>query len=256
MSVMKYCELFVLLLLLLPGCSSQEPRIEKVILVSANAEWKVVKDVFPHEAILRSPWGEYFVKDIAVGNRTEPVIFFHGGWGKVAAAGSTQYCIDRWTPAYLINIGTCGGFEGEIKKLEIVLVDKTIIYDIEEAMGDSQEAISDYSTVLDLSWLGDRLPKDVTKTVMVSADRDIVPAEISGLIARYHAVAGDWETGAIAYTCMKNKQRVLILRGVSDLVSPQKGGEAYQNNSIFILGTDKVMKKLLEDLPMWLEKCR
>jgi len=123
-------------------------------------------------------------------------------------------------------------------------------------MGDSQEAISDYSTVLDLSWLGDRLPKDVTKTVMVSADRDIVPAEISGLITRYHAVAGDWETGAIAYTCMKNKQRVLILRGVSDLVGLQNGGEAYQNNSIFILGTDKVMKQLLEDLPTWLEKCR
>jgi len=114
-------------LLLGYGCSSRETRIDKVVLVSANAEWKVVKDIFPHEAILRSPWGEYFVKDIAVGDATEPVIFFHGGWGKVAAAGSTQYCIDRWTPTYLINIGTCGGFEGEIKKLEIVLVDKTVI---------------------------------------------------------------------------------------------------------------------------------
>ena len=124
---MKYTLLFVSCLLLGYGCSSRETRIDKVVLVSANAEWKVVKDIFPHEAILRSPWGEYFVKDIAVGDATEPVIFFHGGWGKVAAAGSTQYCIDRWTPTYLINIGTCGGFEGEIKKLEIVLVDKTVI---------------------------------------------------------------------------------------------------------------------------------
>ncbi len=233
-----------------------EARIDKVILISANAEWKVVKDVLPYETIRRSPWGEYFVKDMRIGDTTEPVIFFHGGWGKVAAAGSTQYCIDHWNPKYIVNIGTCGGFEGKIKKLEIVLVDKTIIYDIEEAMGDSQEAISDYSTVLDLSWLGDRFPKDVTKTVLISADKDIVPNEIPKLITRYHAVAGDWETGSIAYTCMKNKQRVLILRGVSDLVSPQKGGEAYQNNSIFLLGTDKVMKKLLEDLPIWLEKCR
>ena len=253
---MKHNLPLILVLLLLIGCSPEESRIEKVILISANAEWKVVKDVFPYETIRRSPWGEYFVKELRVGNTKEPVIFFHGGWGKVAAAGSTQYCIDHWNPKYLINIGTCGGFEGEIKKLEIVLVDKTIIYDIEEAMGDSQEAISDYSTVLDLSWLGDRFPKSVTKTLLVSADRDIVPAEIPKLIARYHAVAGDWETGAIAYTCAKNNQRVLILRGVSDLVSPQKGGEAYQNNSIFILGTDKVMKKLLEDLPVWLEKCR
>jgi adenosylhomocysteine nucleosidase len=243
-------------LLLCFGCSHPEGRVEKVVLISANVEWKVVKDVFPYQAIRRSPWGEYFIKDIGVGNKKEPVLFFHGGWGKVAAAGSTQYCIDHWNPKYIINIGTCGGFEGEIKKLEIVLVDKTIIYDIEEAMGDSQEAISDYSTVLDLSWLGDRFPKEVTKTLLVSADRDIVPAEIPKLITQYHAVAGDWETGAIAYTCMKNKQRVLILRGVSDLVSPQRGGEAYQNDSIFILGTDNVMKKLLEDLPFWPEKCR
>src|SRR5882762_8890578 len=253
---MRYSLMYVLCLLLWVGCGHPESSINKVILISANAEWKVVKEVFPHESIQHSPWGEYFVKELRVGKGYEPVIFFHGGWGKVAAAGSTQYCIDHWNPKYLINIGTCGGFEGEIKKLEIVLVDKTVIYDIEEAMGDSQEAISDYSTVLDLSWLGDRLPKDVTKTVMVSADRDIVPAEISGLITRYHAVAGDWETGAIAYTCMKNKQRVLILRGVSDLVGLQNGGEAYQNNSIFVLGTDKVMKQLLEDLPTWLEKCR
>jgi len=254
--MMRYSLMYVLCWLFWFGCSHPESRIDKVILISANAEWKVVKDVFPHESIQHSPWGEYFIKELRVGNWNEPVIFFHGGWGKVAAAGSTQYCIDAWHPKYVINIGTCGGFEGEIKKLETVLVDKTIIYDIEEAMGDSQEAINDYSTVLDLSWLGDHFPKAVTKTLLVSADRDIVPAEIPKLIARYHAVAGDWETGAIAYTCVKNNQRVLILRGVSDLVSPIKGGEAYQNNSIFVLGTDKVMKKLLADLPVWLEKCR
>ena len=237
------------------GCGTPENDIDKVILISANAEWKVVKEVFPGEVLQLSPWGEYFIKSLEVGNSTEEVIFFHGGWGKVAAAGSTQYCIDHWHPRYLINLGTCGGFEGDINKLDVVLVDKTIIYDIEEAMGDSQEAISDYSTVLDLSWLGE-LPKTVIKTVLVSADKDIIASEIPKLKSRYHAVAGDWETGAIAYTCVRNNQRVLILRGVSDLIHPDKGGEAYQNISVFLLGTEKVMKKLLADLPNWLERCK
>src|SRR5258705_13601563 len=111
---MKYSLLFVVCSMVWSGCSHPESRIEKVILISANAEWKVVKDVFPYEVFSRSPWGEYFVKDMRIGNRNESVIFFHGGWGKVAAAGSTQYCIDHWNPKYLINIGTCGGFEGEI----------------------------------------------------------------------------------------------------------------------------------------------
>ena len=122
-------------------------------------------------------------------------------------------------------------------------------------MGDSREAILDYSTTLDLSWLGNDLPTPVTRSLLVTADRDIVPAEIEGLKNAYGAVAADWESGAIAYTCAKNRQRLLILRGVSDLVSPEKGGEAYQNKIVFIRGTETVMTKLLEDLPLWLAKC-
>lgn len=237
------------------GCKPDEDKIQKVILISANAEWTVVLNVFPNETIFNSHWGEYFFKKLRIGDQDETVIFFHGGWGKVAAAGSTQYCIDQWNPKYIVNIGTCGGFDGEIKKFDVILADKTVIYDIAEAMGDSQEAISDYSTAIDLSWLGTDFPTPVKKSIMVSADRDLVPAEIPKLESTYHAVAGDWETGAIAYTCQRNKQRVLILRGVSDLVGFENGGEAYQDKSAFILGTDVVMKKLIKDLPLWLAKC-
>ena len=224
---MKNILLLLVFFILHTGCGlPQDRKIEKVILISANAEWSVVKNVFP-ETVLDSPWGEYFFKELKVGSAPETVIFFHGGWGKVAAAGSTQYCIDQWAPRYIINLGTCGGFEGDIKKFDIILVDKTVIYDIAEAMGDSKQAINDYATVVDLSWLGNDFPTRVVKTLLVTADKDIVPAEIPKLRADYKAIAGDWESGAIAYTCARNKQRVLILRGVSDLVSLQRGGEAY-----------------------------
>jgi adenosylhomocysteine nucleosidase len=240
----------------LMGCKTpEESKIEKIILISANAEWRAVQTVYPGETIFNSLWGEYFFKELPIGEGKEKVIFFHGGWGKVAAAGSTQYCIDQWNPRYIINLGTCGGFEGAIKKLDVILVDKTIIYDISEAMGDAKEAINDYSTTLDLDWLGKEFPTTVKKTLLVTADRDLVPSEIPKLKADYHAIAGDWESGAIAYTCAKNHQRLLILRGVSDLVSVEKGGEAYQNQEVFVQGTELVMKKLLQDLPLWLTKC-
>jgi adenosylhomocysteine nucleosidase len=51
----------------------------------------------------------------------------------------------------------------------------------------------------------------VCRTLLVSGDRDLVPAEIPALRTKYAAVAGDWESGAIAHTCARNRQRVLIL---------------------------------------------
>ena len=90
------------------------------------------------------------------------VVLLHGGWGKVAAAGSAQYAIDRWRPRYLVNLGTAGGFAGAIERHAIVLVDRTIIYDIIEAMGDSVEAITSYGATIDLSWLRTPYPSAVT----------------------------------------------------------------------------------------------
>ena len=235
--------------------ASAPPRNDSgvvVVVVSANAEWTVVKAVYPQAAYRRSPWGEYFETTIRAGGRERAIVFMHGGWGKVAAAGSAQYAIDRWKPSVLMNLGTCGGFGGNIRRFDVVLADRTIIYDIKEAMGDSAAAIADYTTTIDLGWLGPAFPSPVRKTVLVSADRDLVPAELAELKAKYGAVAGDWESGAIAYTCARNGQRLLILRGVSDLVTARSGGEAYGNLQVFEQGTQKVMRSLLEQLPQWL----
>src|SRR5882757_1073057 len=116
------------------------------VLFSANAEWRAVKPLFATETTHTSPYGEYFLAGIG----RERVLFFHGGWGKVAAAGSTQYVIDRFRPARLINLGTCGGVEGRINRFDIVALEKVVIYDIAEAIGDSKEAIAEYSTYLSL----------------------------------------------------------------------------------------------------------
>ena len=219
------------------------------VIISANMEWRALKKYYPKENYKESIWGEYFYKEI----HNQKVLFFHEGWGKVAAAGATQYVIDTFNPEILINLGTCGGFEGEIERFDIVLADKTVIYDILEAMGDSKEAIDEYTTDIDLSWLGDNFPSQVHKTLLVSADKDLIIDEIEMIKKKYNAVAGDWETGAIAYIAKQNKKKILILRGVSDLVHQNNGGEAYGNFDLFIQRTDTVMRKLLTELPKWIE---
>src|SRR5689334_258166 len=105
---------------------SQSHPIKTVIIISANTEWRVIRGHFPNVDMQTSPLGEWFTTEIAVGHQQEPVVFFHGGWGKIAAAASTQYVLDRWSPTLLINLGTCGGFAGSIAKGTIILVERTI----------------------------------------------------------------------------------------------------------------------------------
>ena len=113
-----------------------------VVVISASAEWKAIRGQLPEPPRHDTPFGEWLVHRLG----GQDVVFFHGGYGKVSAAGGTQYAIDRWHPRLLVNLGTCGGFGGERKVGDVVLASETIIYDIIERMGDPDEAIEDFHT--------------------------------------------------------------------------------------------------------------
>jgi len=226
-------------------------EVRIVVLISAGTEWRVVLGAYPKADLQKSPFGTYFYTDLSDGQHTHHVVFFQGGWGKINAAASTQYVIDHFSPSYLINLGTCGGFEGEVHLGEIILAQRTLVYDIMEQTGDPKAAIAAYTTDIDLTWLGTSYPTPVTRTTLVSADRDLIVEDIPNLIAEYQAIAGDWESGAIAYIANCNHIRCLILRGVSDLVGPS-GGEAYGNKGVFRAGAKTIMHTLLTALPDWI----
>ncbi len=225
--------------------------MKTVVLISANAEWRVVKELYLHLTLQPSPYGEFanLILD------TSHLILFHGGWGKISAAASAQYVIDHFKPDLLINLGTCGGFAGRIETGTIILVERTLVYDIIEQMGDGAEAIEHYASSLDLSWLPHNLPDHISRGLLVSADRDIVAEDIPMLIEKYDAVAADWESGAIAWVAKKNNTRLLILRAVTDLVGGD-GDEAYGNLELFHLRTKTVMRELFRQLPDWLNSIK
>jgi adenosylhomocysteine nucleosidase len=227
----------------------EQPRgqYEAVIIISANAEWRAIKSLVPGRSMSQSPHGEYFLEK-AGPTEDGCSVFFHGGWGKISAAASTQYCIDQWNPRFIVNLGTCGGFRGEIERETVVIPTKTVVYDIVEQMGDAQEAIEHYTTHLDTAWLPEGLPFKTLKSVLVSADRDIIATEIPELRRRYGAVAADWESGAIAYVARKNNVPCVIFRGVTDLVDEKDGGEAYANIAVFQDACRGILKKLTESL--------
>jgi adenosylhomocysteine nucleosidase len=228
------------------------PESDVVVIVSANAEWRAIERFFPAVHAHESPLGRWFIATL--GEPAREVLFFHGGWGKIAAAASTQYLIDRCRPQLIVNLGTCGGFHGAVERGTIILVERTVVYDIFEQMGDQAEHLEHYASDLDLQWLEPPYPHEVVRTLIVSGDRDLVVDEFPRLARDFGAKVGDWESASIAWVARRNGVRLLILRGVSDLVGAH-GGEAYDGNiGVFERNTHDIMARLVEQLPDWLAR--
>lgn len=220
--------------------------MKTVVIISAIAEWVGVKPLFPESKIEMFPYGECFTATIA----GREIQFFHSGWGKIASAGTMQYVIDHHAPDLIVNLGTCGGFEGVVNQGDVILVEQTIVYDIVELMGDLDIA-NYYASSLDVSWLANPLPHPARRALVASADSDLPPGKIPSLKSR-GVVAADWESAALAWVARKNDARLLILRAVSDSVNEQEG-EAYDNIEIFNERAKEIMRKLIAQLPDWLD---
>ena len=243
----RHLRILILTLLSLQMLVCRQPMPDTVVIISANAEWEALKEVLPSQdyRLERSPYGEYFIADHKLlPGLAEPVIFLHGGWGRIDAAASAQWAISEFQPDSIINLGTAGGFEGRIRVGQIVFASKTIVYDIIERMGSASEAIQDYTTEIKTE-VPPELKDLVVSSTIISADQDIDPSSIRKLTDRYDAVAADWESASIGRVADKNGLPIIILRGISDVVSPQ-GSLAYGDIEHFEEQTRALMRDLLD----------
>jgi len=222
-------------------------RARFVVLISADGEWQALLHYTSPSIQHPTPYGNWFSQPIA----NFPVVFMHAGWGKVATAGASQFAIDAFHPQLLINLGMCGGLEGLAEPGEILCVNQTAFYDIFEGMADYAQAIEFYSSKADLNWLPEELPEHTRLARLVSADQDIQPQAYERLAQEFGAVAADWESAAFAWVANRNGIPWLILRGVSDLVSPT-AAETLGNLSLWQARTAKIMQDLLTQLPWYL----
>ena len=125
-----------------------------------------------------------------------------------------------------------------------MLVERTLVYDIIEQMGDAAAAIAHYTTEIDLSWLQEPFSITVQGLLLVSADRGLIAEEIPRLKDEF---------GVIAHVDTRNQIRCLILRGVTDLVGSESG-EAYGNINVFAERAKTIMTMLVDSLTDWMAK--
>ena len=221
------------------------PKI--VVIISAGGEWQAIPKIFPDAEFQKSPYGDWIEREI----NGEAVIFYHGFYGKIPSAASAQYVIDHWKPEVIFNLGTCGGFRGEIERDDIVLADRAVVYDVISHIGSTEKAIKYFSSDIDLSWLKEPYPIKVYRGTIVSGDRDILPEDIQGLKEKYGAKVGDWESGSLSFFCRHNDVKLVILRGVSDLVDSD-GGDAYGERVVWVEAAERIIRMLIDSLPGWL----
>jgi adenosylhomocysteine nucleosidase len=224
-----------------------------VVLVSANAEWEAVKSLFPDIPVKHSPYGENCHLTLATPGLSKGeerhLTLYHSGWGKISSAAVMQYVIDHEAPGLIVNLGTCGGFDGCVRQGDVILVEKTFVHDIVELM-ETDDITPFYASSLDLNWLPEPYPYPVRRGILASADSDLLPERIAFLQSK-GAIAADWESGALAWVAQKNNARLLILRAVSDVVGEQ-GSDTYGGIEVFRTRCRDIMKQLFDQLPGWL----
>lgn len=218
-----------------------------LVLISADAEWNVVIELFKPQKLHTTPFGNYFHTRIA----GQSVILYNSGWGKTSTAGACQYGIDQWKPNLLINLGTCGGVLGRTTIGETLIVNETAMYDLKETMSDYAQAIDYYESRANLSWLPESLPMNTRIARIVSADQDFQIENYDLITDIFHADAVDWESSAFAWIASRNHVPWLVLRVVSDLVSPTHS-ETQANIDLWKERTNLVMAALIQQLPWYI----
>lgn len=209
----------------------------------SDLEWDSVKMLFKDFDLKTSPYGELFT----IQNNQKSLTFFHSGTTKLKAAAGCQYILDKFNPDRHFLIGTSGGVAKSIKKKDIVIAERTAIYDHIYRFGEEFEFIAkDSIKDLNNTWIKQlKFPFDIKYGFVASADQDI-DYTVRKQLLKENVLAADWESGAVAIVCDLNKIPCTIIRGITDI--PNKGESRDQQNNDYISNTPDLIKKIIMEV--------
>lgn len=181
------------------------------------------------------------------------IVLLKSGIGKVNAAVSTALLILKFSPEYVINIGSAGGFDADLNVGDVVISDAVIHHDVdvtafgylmgqvpnmpaqyeadEELIEKARAAICEGTKAqarVGLIGTGDSFMND---PVRVGAVREVFPS----------LVAVEMEAAAVAQVCHKFSTPFVVVRSLSDIAGKEspKSFEEYlklaaENSSLMI----------------------
>lgn len=165
------------------------------------------------------------------------VIFTTSGIGKVNASIVTTLMINFFKPDLIIHSGIAGGYQKDLKPLEIVVADKLIYSDVD--MTSPISGNFEYGRIQDLprvfyskKELVEELRSEANVKVgtMITGDQFNDSYEkVDSLVKRYfqddNVLSTDMESCAIAHVAYLNNVDVLVMKAISDLIGKSNGME-------------------------------
>lgn len=161
------------------------------------------------------------------------VVIVQSGIGKVAAALATALLVDKFSPDYVVNTGSAGGFDQSLKVGDVVISSEVRYHDVNltafgyeigqlpanpaaymphptlvKAAQESTEELTEIQTMVGLITTGD---------TFMTADEDVDRAR-----ANFPTMAAvEMEGAAIAHTCHQFKTPFVVIRSLSDIAGKE-----------------------------------
>ena len=192
--------------------------------------------------------------DFFVGSFEEKeVVLLKSGIGKVNAAISTTLLLSQFQPEYVINIGSAGGFDPELRVGDVVISDQVVHHDVDVTafgyvMGQVPNMPATYAANTDLVNQAKKALQAVTqvqaKVGLIGTGDSFMndPVRVEAVRAIFpKLVAVEMEAAAVAQVCFKFGTPFVVVRSLSDIAgkeSPQSFEEylqvAAENSSLMI----------------------
>ena len=182
------------------------------------------------------------------------VVLVQSGIGKVASTIATTLIIDKFKPTLVINTGSAGGFDPELKVGDIAVANEVVHHDVDVTafnyeFGQVPGMPARFTTSDELISLAESCIKNlsgITSKVGLVATGDSFmcdPERIEQTRERFPAMlAVEMEGAAIAQTCHQLNTPFLIIRSLSDIAGQESpmSFEAYlevasKNSSALVL---------------------
>ncbi len=152
------------------------------------------------------------------------------GIGKVSAALTTQLLIDKYSPDYIFNFGTCGGMNDSVQILKYYAIQKCCQYDFDLSELDNVPVgyIQEYNTVYFNNYTNGL--DFLEKRNLASADKFTNKDKDIALINSMNCSVCDMEGGAIAQVCTSNNVPLVMIKGISDVQGSGTAPEQFYKN--------------------------
>lgn len=156
------------------------------------------------------------------------IVIFQSGIGKVGAAISTVFVIEHFSPRYLINIGSAGGFATDLSVGDIVISTEVRYHDVDVTFVGCEYGqipnlpaafVADANLIsIAESSVQKMMPRRVMKGLICTGDTFISSSDVVAKIRKNfpQIIAVDMEAAAVGHTCYLYGCPFVIIRAISD----------------------------------------